>query len=248
MKFIHLTLGLLAAGLLPSAIAQEGAEAQIAQARANEQRVRDSLRTTTQQLRAVESEKATLLAARVERDQTISALEAQLAAATTQAGMDREQAVQSITKLTAEAERKDQELARLKTTLDKWKASHAQATTLLKKGDSVRGRLEAANLSLERTIADRERQNLALYQTATEILRRYADFSLGRALAAREPFTGLARARLEEQIQGYTDDLLEAKLKPARSDGRPSTSPPVATPSPQSSTNKPTLPTTQSKS
>ena len=248
MKLIRLTLCLLAAGLSSSAIAQEGAEAQIAQARANEQRVRDTLRTTTQQLRAVEAEKATLLAAQIERDQKIAALEAQLAAATAQAEKDREEAIRTTTKLTAEAERRDQELSRLKTTLEKWKASHAQATTLLKKGETVRGRLEGANLKLERTIADRERQNLVLYQTATEILQRYADFSLGRALAAREPFTGLAKARLEEQIQGYADALQDAKLKPAASDGRPSASPAAATAPPPSSNDKPTSPTTQSTS
>lgn len=248
MKLIRLTLCLLAAGLSSSAIAQESAEARIAQARANEQRVRDTLRSTTQQLQAVEAEKATLLAAQIERDQQLSALEARLAEATAQAGRDREESVRSITKLTAEAERRDQELSRLKTTLEKWKASHAQATTLLKKGESARGRLEAANLKLERTIAERERQNLALYQTATEILQRYNDFSLGRALAAREPFTGLAKARLEEQIQGYADALQDAKLKPATSDGRPSASPAAATTPTPSSNDKPTSPATQSKS
>lgn len=233
MKSIRLILGLLAAGLSTGVLAQEGAEAQLAQARANEQRVRDTLRATTQQLRAAEAEKATLLAGQTERDQKISALEAQVAALTAQAGRDRDDAVRTIARLTAEGERMTQELARLRTSLEKWKASHAQATALLKKGESDRARLKSNNLELERTVADRERQNLALYKTGSEILERYANFSLGRALAAREPFTGLARARLEEQIQSYADQLQDAKLKPVPSDGRPSTEPVGAAPAPR---------------
>jgi ribosomal 50S subunit-associated protein YjgA (DUF615 family) len=247
MKSNHLIFGLLAAALTGSSFSQEGAETQLAQARANEQRVRDTLRTTTQQLRAVEAEKATLLAGQTERDQKLSSLEARLTAATSQADRDREEAVRTITKLTAEADRKDQELARLRATLDKWKASHAQAAALLKKGESVRARLENTNLALERTVADRERQNLELYKTGSEILQRYADFSLGRALAAREPFTGLARARLEEQIEGYADQLQDARIKPVPSDGRPSTVPAPAAQSAHSSARNPNASTTQTK-
>ncbi len=225
MKLFHLAiLCLLATQAGPRALAQETAEAQLAQAKANEQRVRDTLRTTTQQLGAVEAEKATLLAAQTERDQRIAALEAQLASASAQAAQDREESRIALTRLTADGQRKDEEISRLQTTLQKWKAAHSEATTVLRRTEATRSRLSAANITLERTVAERERQNLALYATASEILQRYADFSLGRAIAAREPFTGLARARIEEQIQDYADKIQDSRIKPAPSDGQPSSS------------------------
>ena len=72
-------------------------------------------------------------------------------------------------------------------------------------------------------VADRERQNLELYKTGSEILQRYADFGFGRALAAREPFTGLARARLRSKSRGTPTPPGRANSNPRASDGRPST-------------------------
>lgn len=230
MKLI-LPIILVAGSILaiPS-LAQDTTEDRLAQARANEQRVRDSLRTTTQQLRTVEAERVSLLAAQAERDQKISDLEARLAAATEQSTRDKQNAEKTITALTAAGQRKDEEVIRLNTTLTRWKASHAQASALLKQAETTKSQLQTANISLEQIVAERERQNLELYRTASEILQRYADFSFGKALAAREPFTGIARARLEEQVQQYADRLQNTKLKPVHSD------PTTTTPTPATAT------------
>jgi len=62
-------------------------------------------------------------------------------------------------------------------------------------------------------VKDRERRNLELYATGKEVLERYEAFGLGRAIVAREPFTGLAKVKLEEQIQGYQNKLLDGFVK-----------------------------------
>ena len=43
---------------------------------------------------------------------------------------------------------------------------------------------------------------------------RLENFSYGTALAAREPFVGATRVKLENEVQGYKDKLLDPKLKP----------------------------------
>lgn len=208
-----------------TAWAQENEAAQAAQAKANEQRLRDTLRTTTQQLRDSESARATLQAGQAERDQKIADLEARLKTITQQAVDDRAQAEKSITELKASETRAGLEIARLKGVLEKWKASWNQAAALVRTTEAARVKLADANLLLERKVEERGRQNLELYKTASEILQRYRDFSLGRAIAAREPFTGIAKARIEEQVQDYADKLEDNKLKPEPSDGNPSTRP-----------------------
>ncbi|MES2705647.1 MAG: phage major capsid protein [Verrucomicrobiota bacterium] len=212
--------------LLPlAAMAQEDPAAQAAQAKANEQRLRDTLRVTTQQLRTAETEKATLLAGQTERDQKIADLEARVKAITQQANDDKTKADQSIAEFKATENKAGLEIARLTSALEKWKAAYNQAAGLVRTTETMRARLDSANVGLERKVADRERQNLELYKTASEILQRYRDFGLGRAIAAREPFTGIAKVKIEEQVQDYSDKLEDNKLKPEPSDGKPSTQP-----------------------
>jgi chromosome segregation ATPase len=243
MKTFLFTIFFFAA-LAIAASAQDDAAAQVAQAKANEQRVRDNLRSVTQQLRTAEAEKATALAGQTERDQKIADLEAQVAKLAKRANEDKASADKSIADLNSAVVKGGQEIARLSTTLDKWKAAYNQAAGVAKTTEAARVRLDASNIALERTAAARERQNLSLYQTGREILQRYADFSLGRAIVAREPFTGLAKARLEEQVQDYADKLEDSKLKPVPGDGKPSTKPipdkpePPAKPAQRQSTSK----------
>lgn len=238
---------ILSGSVLAPVWADDETAAQLAQAQANEQRVRDTLRTTTQQLRTSEAEKATLLAGQTERDEKIAALEAQVAKLIKQSNEDKAQSEKSIGDLRTSLAKQDQEVARLGTTLDKWKVAYNQAAKVAKSVEAARAKLDAANIALEHKVTDRETKNLELYKTAREILQRYSDFSLGRSLAAREPFTGLAKARVEELIQEYADKLDDQKLKPAPLDGKPSTKPvPAAAPAAQPATKA--QPTTSTKS
>lgn len=209
--FIYLLTALGGAGGL--ALAQD--DATLAQVKANEQRLRETLRATMQQLRAAEAEKATLLAQQAEDAQKIADLEARVARLTQDLNDEKAAADKSCAEWQLVAQKNQQEIERLNAALAKWKAGYEQAVALVKKTEAEREKLNLANIELERKVEERERQNLALYRTGAEILQRYTDFSLGRALVAREPFTGLAKARLEEQIQDYADKLEDSKIKPA---------------------------------
>jgi len=205
-------LSLITTAFLAAPLAAQDAAAQ---AKANEQRLRDGLRSVTAQLRAAESEKATLLAAQAERDQRIASLEASLATLSKETADARAASEAASAALKAAIDRDRAEIASLRSSLSKWKKATEEATAAYHRSEALRVRLDAANASLERRAEARERQNLSLFKTGSEILHRYESFSLGRALAAREPFTGIARARLESQIQDYKDLLDDQKLKPS---------------------------------
>ena len=65
------------------------------------------------------------------------------------------------------------------------------------------------------SFADRERKNISLFNTAIEILNRYEGYALGKALAAREPFIGTTRVKVENLVQGYKDKILDNRLSVA---------------------------------
>ena len=108
-------------------------------------------------------------------------------------------------------------LEALTASLAKWQASHAEVSKVARAKEQERASLASKATVLEQKVADRERRNLELYQTAKDILERYEKFSLGRALSAREPFTGLARVKLEEQIQDYRDKLADGLIRAGES-------------------------------
>ncbi len=181
-------------------------------------RLRENLRTTTVQLRDTQGQLATLQAAsqaaKDESDQKIKLLTKQVEELIKNARTDKDAADKALAALKAGAAMQAEEFARIKDELARTKAAGDAAAALAAAKETERARLEAANLVLERTVADREAKNLALFKTGNEILTRYEKFGLGEALAAKEPFVGTTRVRLENLVQGYQDKLLDQRAKP----------------------------------
>jgi small-conductance mechanosensitive channel len=200
-----------------------------------ETKLREALRNSMIQQRNVEAERARLdaelKALTVQSKQQIDKLKLALSDATKQATDDKTVSDQKLKETTERLTKAEAQVAALAASLDKWKASHVQVTEIARKKEAERAKLEAKNLELNQLVKDRERRNLELYKTAQEILDRYESFSLGRAIAAREPFTGLAKVKLEEQVQGYRDKVADGFVKegePARVE--PSSAPATTTP------------------
>ena len=61
-------------------------------------------------------------------------------------------------------------------------------------------------------MADRETKNIALFNTSTEILERFENYALGKALGAREPFISTTRVKVENLVQGYKDRIVENRI------------------------------------
>ena len=168
-----------------------------------ENRMRDALRNTMLQLRSCETEKATLLAAKTEADQLNKELS---------------EKVDALTAKSTKAEKAlaDQaaELAKFKEANAKWQVAYQQATDLANKTELERAKLAGQNILLKRQVEDQQRRNAALFNLGNEILTRYEHFGLGDALAAKEPFVGITRVKLENLVQDYRDKLADQRIKP----------------------------------
>lgn len=207
---------LRAAALLIAVAAAIPATAQDDQAEV-EAKLRESLRGTMLQLRNVEAERARLdaelqaLTAQSERQ--IKDLSAKLEEALSRADEDRAIADKTIAEQARKLEAEQARTAAFAASLEKWKASYHQIADIARAKEAERLRLLDKSLRLEHTVADRERRNLALYETGKEILERYENYAFGKALLAREPFTGLAKVKLEEQVQDYKDKLADGMVR-----------------------------------
>jgi predicted RNase H-like nuclease (RuvC/YqgF family) len=185
-----------------------GVTAVVAQAPTAEAQLRERLRATMLQVRTLETEKAALQATQTQCADEKKALAERVEAITKQAN-EYKTVAQQVDGLKDQIAKQEKEIARLREDLTAQQRAAAQARAqqadyAKKAGDVVVG--------LERLVTDRQTKNLTLYQTALEILDRYEKFSLGDALKAREPFTGVARVKLQNQVQEYQDKLASGRV------------------------------------
>ncbi|QJE97908.1 phage major capsid protein [Luteolibacter luteus] len=206
MKALFLT-----ALLLPlAASAQDDGEAA---------RLRDALKNLTLQLRSAQGETATAQAAAIAAEQKAKTLEAKVAdlekrnaALAKESNDDKAVSEKTIASLNNRLAEREKRLVDYIAALDKWKAAYLTAADAAKKNEAKGEQLSGEVTVLKRTVADRERKNIALFNVSNEILDRYEGFALGKSLAAKEPFIGNARVRVENEVQGYRDKIIDNRL------------------------------------
>jgi chromosome segregation ATPase len=181
-----------------------------ANAYGDDARLKETLRTLTLRLRSAETERNNLLSDKAQLEQEKKTLTTKVEALTKQAAADKEK----LDSLTSKASDQEKALLEAKDSLGKWKAAYEQVAVDAKNSEAERSRLAEESIGLKRKLEDRERKNLALFKVGNEILTRYEKFGLGEALAAREPFTGVTRAKLESLVQDYHDKLADQRVKP----------------------------------
>jgi len=158
--------------------------------------------------RAAETERNNLLTEKAQLTQDNKPLSEMVDALTKQAVSDKE----TIATLTAKSTEQATALTEAKDTLEKWKKAYEQTATVAQKEKASHDKLADEVVLLQCKVSDRESKNRELFRLANEILTRYEKFSLGEALAAREPFTGLTRVKLENLVQDYQDKLSQQQL------------------------------------
>lgn len=205
------SLLLATAGLLASVVALSAAEEA-----SPEVRLRENLRATTLQLRTAQNDLASAQSARDALAAEKKTLEADLEKLRKQLAADRAETDKTLAALKAAAAEQAAELASTRAELAKTRESLAKVVDYAKKTETERNDLASRLAQLETRADDYHTRNVELYKVGNEILNRYAKFTLGDALGAREPFIGTSRVKLENLIQDY-DDRLRAQRAPVAS-------------------------------
>lgn len=229
MKAKCLTLLALLVLLCPAVRADDTAADAAA---ARNAKLRESLRATMAQLQDAQTQSAQLQIQLDQANASIKDMQAKLDLAgstikkqTDDAADARAATDKAIADAQAHIDTQDKQLAAFVAAIDQWKAYEVKAERNIAqlKGDNQQ--LVHQTIDLQHLVDVRQTQNLDLYKTAIDILTRYENFGLGDALAAKEPFTGVAKVKLESFVQGYEDALSKSKASPA-------TGPAMQTPKP----------------
>lgn len=177
-------------------------------------RMRDQLRNVMIQQQKTEAERATLQAANVELEEKLKTLDAKFKALAKESNAQKDVADKTIADLKAKVMEQERERTRLEASLASWKTGHQKVVDEAKKIEAQRAELSARVILQDRKVADYQRKNDELFKVGNEILTRLEGFGLGTAIAAREPFTGNMRVKLETLVQDYSDKLVDGKIKP----------------------------------
>ncbi len=175
------------------------------------ERMRAALRESTQQLRSAQTELTGLRAAQTTLTEEKRLLAEKYETVKKQAVVDRAATDKTVAELQAEVSAQKASIARLNEALEKSKAEGASAAQAHLAAEAQIVRATGENRLLQRRVTELESKNLALFILGNEILSRYEDFSLGKALSAKEPFVGKTRVKLENLVQAYQDKLLDQR-------------------------------------
>ena len=181
---------------------------------ADDAKVKEMLRALTVRLRAAEEGQATAEGDKAQLEQEKQALTGQTDSLTKEVAADKA----TIADLTSKTAAQDTSINQLKDSLAKWKVAYEQIVAGAQKLKAERDKAVSGEIIAQREASDREMKNGELYRVANEILTRYEKFGLGDALAAREPFVGLTRTKLENLVQDYSDKIADAQVRPPQKD------------------------------
>lgn len=176
-------------------------------------RLRDALKSTMLQLRDAQSQVATLQASEAQAQLKVKNLEAQVAKLTKQAEQDKTASDALIAALREQLLAREKEAFELSGTLKKWKEGYDKAAGLAHAKEAERAKLAAQVIELQRRVDDQQRRNDEMFKLGMEVLDRYKRFGLGTAISAREPFTGISRAKFQTLVQDYSDKITDQKIQ-----------------------------------
>ena len=182
-------------------------------------KLREQLRGVMLQLRTSQTDTANAHAAEASAEATAKDLTAKLAdlektnaTLIKRSNTEKAAADKSIAALQEKLADRDARIVQFTEALEKWKAAYQKADGTAKSKEDERAKLSSEFTAAKLTIADRERKNISLFNTANEILDRYQNYALGKALSAREPFIGTTRVKVENLVQGYQDKILDQRI------------------------------------
>ena len=178
-----------------------------------QQKMREALRNSMIQLRDTNAKLAVAQAAQADDEDKIKELQGQLEALTKKSSGEKKVANETIDDLKTKLASDDLQIAHLSESLGKWKLGYAKLADYAKQTVGKRAELASKIILIDRRVADQQVKNAEMYRLANEVLDRYAQFGLGTAIAAREPFVGITKVKFQTLVQDYQNKLTDQTIK-----------------------------------
>ncbi|MCX8493959.1 MAG: hypothetical protein ORN23_06995 [Chthoniobacterales bacterium] len=178
-----------------------------------EQKMRETIRNTMIQLRDTNAKLATAQAAQAEAEEKIKELQGQLEELTKKSSAEKKSSNETIDDLKTKLAASEQQVNHYTESLAKWKLGYAKLAEYAKATEGKRAEIVSKIILLDRRIAEQQLKNAEMYRLANEVLDRYAQFGLGTAISAREPFVGITKVKLQTLFQDYQNKLTDQTIK-----------------------------------
>jgi len=197
-RFVLLGLGLLIA---------TGANAE-----GMEERLRTQLRSTTQQLQALQSQQAQASAAQLAAQNEAKAAQAQIRQLSAELAKAKGVAEQLAGQQQSLHSQAQAQVAASAEQTGKFKKAYGELLVLARGKEAERSKLQAQLAERDTQVQQCSAKNQQMYGVAKQILTAYENIDVAEVMKIRQPFAGSARVKFDELAQGFGDELYKTQF------------------------------------
>lgn len=197
-RFVLLGLGLLIA---------TGAHAE-----GMEERLRTQLRSTTQQLQALQSQQAQASAAQLAAQNEAKAAQAQIKQLSAELAKAKGVAEQLAGQQQSLHSQAQAQVAASAEQTGKFKKAYDELLVMARAKEAERSKLQAQLAERDTQVQQCSVKNQQMYGVAKQILTAYENIDVAEVMKIRQPFAGSARVKFDELAQGFGDELYKTQF------------------------------------
>ncbi len=197
-RFVWLGLGLLIA---------TGAHAE-----GMEERLRTQLRSTTQQLQALQSQQAQASAAQLAAQNEVKAAQAQIKQLSAELAKAKGVAEQLAGQQQSLHSQAQAQVAASAEQTGKFKKAYDELLVMARAKEAERSKLQAQLTERDTQVQQCSVKNQQMYGVAKQILTAYENIDVAEVMKIRQPFAGSARVKFDELAQGFGDELYKTQF------------------------------------
>ncbi|EJM27313.1 hypothetical protein [Pseudomonas sp. GM25] len=198
IRFLWLGLGMLIA---------TGASAE-----GMEERLRTQLRSTTQQLQALQSQQAQASAAQLAAQNETKAAQAQIKQLTAELAKAKGLAEQLAGQQQSLHSQAQAQVAASNEQTGKFKKAYDELLVMARAKEAERSKLQAQLTERDTQVQQCSVKNQQMYGVAKQILTAYENIDVAEVMKIRQPFAGSARVKFDELAQGFGDELYKTQF------------------------------------
>ena len=183
-----------------------------ASAEGMEERLRTQLRSTTQQLQALQSQQAQASAAQLAAQNEVKAAQAQIKQLTAELAKTKSLADQLVGQQQSLHSQAQAQVAASNEQTGKFKKAYDELLVMARAKEAERSKLQAQLTERDTQVQQCSAKNQQMYGVAKQILTAYEHIDVAEVMKIRQPFAGSARVKFEELAQGFGDDLYKTQF------------------------------------
>lgn len=177
-----------------------------------EERLRTQLRSTTQQLQALQSQQAQASAAQLAAQNEAKAAQAQIKQLTAELARAKGLAEQLAGQQQSLHSQAQAQVAASAEQTGKFKKAYDELLVLARGKEAERSKLQAQLAERDTQVQQCSAKNQQMYGVAKQILTAYENIDVAEVMKIRQPFAGRARVKFDELAQGFGDELYKTQF------------------------------------